>query len=450
VTPVQRIKWIVAGVLLAFLVFELGFRLLGGVFLLAGRLRSAGTPYERTILCEGDSFTYGIGGQDFPHQLEEILNERAGRRVYRTVNKGVPGLSTALLADGIEEHLDRYRPETVIIVAGENNSWNSVRLAGEATSVRSRAHRLLLHSRVYKFVAVAFIGLRHPTFHDARGASFSELQRIANHITEEGPSGSSDAIAPEGREFLEKAQGLASQGRYEEALSLYLRYASIQPDIPLGLNGAANCQMRLGRLDDAIAMLEKAARLPRTAETENTFFALGWTHQRKGDSESAVRAWQEGLRLFPGSQRLYQSMARILHEGGRLWEALDLAERVPRVRENPLHRFLAEVEAREGRAEMSRLVRSSMKSDVRRICEAAASRGVRVIFASYPDALIPEIAETAAENGATFIDFRRVFRERFSSREEYISADNCHCSSEGYRVMAEAFADAAGPSSGRP
>ncbi|MCA9572606.1 MAG: hypothetical protein KC656_32420, partial [Myxococcales bacterium] len=106
-------------------------------------------PARYTILCEGDSFTYGIGGISFPEQLEELLNERVGRRAFRVVNKGVPGLNTAMLADELEGHLRETRPDVVIVLAGENNSWNAVRLE-QGAPWHERLRYAVQRTRVYK------------------------------------------------------------------------------------------------------------------------------------------------------------------------------------------------------------------------------------------------------------------------------------------------------------
>ncbi|MCA9571738.1 MAG: hypothetical protein KC656_28065, partial [Myxococcales bacterium] len=128
---------------------------------------------EITVLAEGDSFTYGIGGLGFPTQLQAMLEDALGAGRVRVVNEGIPGQSTALLADRLPEHLARHRPDVVVIVIGENDDWNSVRLADPegALSFAEKADAVLLNSRVYKFLKVARVGWSHSDFTEARDAA---------------------------------------------------------------------------------------------------------------------------------------------------------------------------------------------------------------------------------------------------------------------------------------
>jgi lysophospholipase L1-like esterase len=76
------------------------------------------------ILCVGDSHTQGRPDLDnYPAQLERILNERTGRH-YRVLNVGVATLNTAQIRARFERFLVYYRPAIVLHWAGINNSWN--------------------------------------------------------------------------------------------------------------------------------------------------------------------------------------------------------------------------------------------------------------------------------------------------------------------------------------
>ena len=125
----ERVKWSLAGTLIVFCLFEAFFRI-AGVFAL-GWIHTKEASAKKgsyTILCEGDSFTFGVGGVDFPSQLQQLLTVRHGEGTFRTVNKGIPGMNTALLADQLESHIMEYDPDVVIVTTGENNMWNSIRM----------------------------------------------------------------------------------------------------------------------------------------------------------------------------------------------------------------------------------------------------------------------------------------------------------------------------------
>lgn len=78
-----------------------------------------------TILCVGDSNTYGlhVPQWSYPAQLEARLRPRF-RGPVAVVNRGVPGQGTAQVADGLPADLSATRPDLVLVLAGLNDAWN--------------------------------------------------------------------------------------------------------------------------------------------------------------------------------------------------------------------------------------------------------------------------------------------------------------------------------------
>ncbi|MCB9662971.1 MAG: tetratricopeptide repeat protein [Alphaproteobacteria bacterium] len=449
----QRLGSVLFGTLVLLLVSEAGFRA-AGVYLRFHRPVDE-APY--TILCEGDSFTYGIGGISFPEQLEELLNERVGRRAFRVVNKGVPGLNTAMLADELEGHLRETRPDVVIVLAGENNSWNSVRITDpqQTGGFWGRVDRLLLASRVYKFVKVASVGWRHATFHEARSVD-RLIEQAALHMLEsdedvglaflDGEEDPGDDLEPASETFGTQvpsvhAQRFMRRGEYEACVDYMRGVLAVEPDNVLFHTELAACLMRQDRLEETVATLTVATQLPPVEESVEAWFQLGWALQRMGRPDRAVAAWTEGLRLDPDAGRLYQAIARNYVERGQLWRALDLKAQIPALEGNALHRYLEQLHAEFGGGDVERAISESMRSDALRIARTARTHNAALVFSSYPAHAYDEIREAAEAEGAVFVDFRPLFVEAFDGPEDYLSGDNCHCNSEGYRLMAEEFAD---------
>lgn len=81
-------------------------------------------PY--IILCLGDSTT-AVGGKDsWPSQLEEVLNERGLGSSFSVMNKGAVLIDSAGVLSLLEENLDLYQPNMVIIMLGMNDAKNDV------------------------------------------------------------------------------------------------------------------------------------------------------------------------------------------------------------------------------------------------------------------------------------------------------------------------------------
>ncbi|MFH2203227.1 MAG: tetratricopeptide repeat protein [Elusimicrobiota bacterium] len=410
-----RLAALALGCAATLLLFEAAFRVIGAGLQRARTARDDAKQARFTILCEGDSFTYGLGGEDYPGHLELALNRRAGRPLYRVINKGLPGMNTAVLADGLERRLERYRPDVLIVLAGEDNAWNTLGLeAADGGAFPHRADRLLLRSRVYKFVKMMALGLRRDGFsHDRTGEAHQQ-----------------DGFPTRGRELYLRAQALEERREYAPARRLYEEFAALNPEHPAGWGHAAGCLMKEGRLAEAVPVFERALRLEPRPETEMIYFELGYALLRLGKEEQAVRRWREGQERFPGSSILRQALARYRHK-----REPDNEE--PRT---GLRQFMARPAPGGAGEALETQVSKGLLRDVRRIAAIAERRGVRVLFASYPDHVYPEVEAGAQEANARFVDLRGVFKSRFKSRAEYISEDDCHPNTAGYRVIAETLA----------
>lgn len=447
-----RLAALAVGTVLTLVLAELGFRLIEPMFDRTGP--PSADAAATTILCEGDSFTYGIGGEAYPQQLDRILDERAGGDHTRVVNKGIPGLNTTVLADQLEAHIDEYDPDVVVVLIGENNSWNTIQVADADESLATRIDSALMHSRVYKFVRVAVIGVDHTTFHEAAAEASLELQRNANSFLEspekiglKGP-GSEGGHPPmsvdiDPADVAEFMGGVAHMeaGRYPEAVAVFEAVVAKHPELPVAYSSLGASLMRLDRLDEAAEVLRRGTQAPRDAYTEEVYYELGSALTRADKKDEAIAAWREGLGLYPQSQPMYWAMARAFQEKGDLWGALALEETVPALADNPMHRYLKELSSKLGGADALARVSADFRRDMHRIVDIAERRGVKLIFASYPDVVYDEVRDVGAARKVPFIDFRPKFEARFTSRDEYISADRCHCNTLGYALMAEVLAD---------
>lgn len=406
------------------------------------------------VLCEGDSFTYGIGGEAYPQQLDRILDERSGGDHNRVVNKGVPGLNTTVLADELEAHIDEYHPDVVVVLIGENNSWNTIQVADEHESLGARLDSALMHSRVYKFLRVAIIGVDHTTFHEAAAEASLEAQRQANSFMEspekiglKGPNGEGghppmalDIPAADVQEFLGGVAQMEA-GKYPEAIAVFEAVVAKHPELPVAYSSLGASLMRQDRLDEAIEVLRRGTQAPQDVYTEEVFYELGSALTRAGKPDEAIEAWTQGLTRFPESRSMYWALARTFQEKGDLWGAIAVEQKVPGVSKNPMHQYLKELSAKLGGADAVSRVSEDFRRDMNRIVDIAERRGVKLIFASYPDVVYDEVRDVGAARKVPFLDFRPHFQERFASREEYISPDRCHCNTAGYALMAELLAD---------
>lgn len=82
---------------------------------------------SRTVLCVGDSYTFGIGASDadhaYPARLAGALEERDGE-AWSVQNGGWPGRNSRDVLRELPEQLDRFAPGWVCILVGTNDGWS--------------------------------------------------------------------------------------------------------------------------------------------------------------------------------------------------------------------------------------------------------------------------------------------------------------------------------------
>lgn len=114
----------------------------------------AGTPF--TILCAGDSHTYGAdvpAQETYPAHLARLLDEQAPG-AYSVVNVGVPGMNTAQVLDRLPGLVRRYRADMVLVWVGINNSWNQAGGRRAPRGLLARLDGLAGQARTYRLVRV--------------------------------------------------------------------------------------------------------------------------------------------------------------------------------------------------------------------------------------------------------------------------------------------------------
>lgn len=104
-------------IILAAVVLFAGYR----IFFASPGIKEGSVPYG-TIICFGDSLTYGTGaerGMDYPSQLSKMI----GKPV---INAGVPGDTTARALQRLRRDVLNKSPDIVLITLGGNDLKNGV------------------------------------------------------------------------------------------------------------------------------------------------------------------------------------------------------------------------------------------------------------------------------------------------------------------------------------
>ena len=112
-------------------------------------LSSLGAPGEFRILCLGDSTTELGGDEAWPGQLQVVLQQAAPRRPYRVINGGQTCADTGYVAAHLQQNLDRYRPQLVVMMVGINE--HGIRMYRQLPTSSSL---LFKHSRTYRLLVL--------------------------------------------------------------------------------------------------------------------------------------------------------------------------------------------------------------------------------------------------------------------------------------------------------
>ena len=104
-------------ILLTVVVLFSGYR----IFVSQSQVKEGTIPYD-TIICFGDSLTFGTGagpGMDYPSQLSKMIAKPI-------TNAGVPGDTTARALKRLQRDVSSRSPDMVLITLGGNDLKNGV------------------------------------------------------------------------------------------------------------------------------------------------------------------------------------------------------------------------------------------------------------------------------------------------------------------------------------
>ncbi|HPM76689.1 MAG TPA: hypothetical protein PK961_06325 [bacterium] len=114
-----------------------------------------------TILCVGDSFTYGgrvDPQQTYPVLLSNKLNDPAAGRNYLVVNKGICESNSRIHAKKLPAWLDEYRPDMVIVLSGSANRFHPVLFRDiEEGNAQKIIRYLITEVRVAKLFRILYL-----------------------------------------------------------------------------------------------------------------------------------------------------------------------------------------------------------------------------------------------------------------------------------------------------
>jgi len=454
-------------------------------------------PNTRIVLCAGDSFVYGVGGEPFPKQLQEILNERQHTLQFDVINLGVPGTGTSQMLNTLEEQLKTYKPHYLIILSGANNSWLQYDLA------KNRRANPLSRLKLWKLLRLlarpqktpektpappASCKSSFPTEQDWFNATRVELSTAAGSDPQ-----SSRALQNYARKVEAEfgtAERLINQRQASDAglrlqKLLNLRFPKIPgaervpdrtaqmreiikfraavmlghlyslTDRPRAVDGFK--QALTIRPDYLYGYLRVASLYRVSSDSDNflkyihlllskdpafvpAYIELTWYHYLRGEHDQSTKYFTKALELAPCSEYTLTHMPFSYSELAKLLPPLEKS--LPEIKNNPAYIQHVKLARRLRKLDDDEKAMEELtETDLITAGRLAKQYKAKLTISSYPERSLPGALRAARKLNIPYLDFVPLFKISFKDRREYIAFDKDHCNSEGYRLMAEYYAD---------
>ncbi len=473
----QKIALVLFGLFLFFVLLEAGLRLGGFILLSIQEHRNRECIKERgtfRILCLGESTTQ----RQYPHFLEEILNQRNIGIRFSVIDEGMAGISTLAILDQVEANLVKYHPDMVIAMMGVNDLKRHIPY--EALS--SNKGMLLLRSfRAYKLARLLWlhIVMKIKEISPAGLVKYSRLflryqpgdpgfklisvcfaeERLSDvrEYHKEGVGfdpGDNDA-------YLRLGLKYQNEGKLSEAEECYKKAIELNPkneDVYVGLGFIYTNEIKRLQAEECY---KKAIEL--NPKNDRAYLGLGWEYYNEGKLSEAEECYKKAIEFNPGNDSAYLRLGLKYQNEGKLSEAEECYKKAieldPSNEENL--GTMASLYQEEGQRELAQMYYNrahklrmskyspAVVSNYRKLKETLDRKGVRLVCAQYPMRSIEPLKKILAgdEEGVIFVNNEQVFKDAVS-KEGYkayfcdmFGGDFGHCTAKGNRLLAENIAN---------
>jgi len=444
-TTKQKAIVFCAGILICLLILEVALRVVGSIY---ADISESDTGKNKkgttTILCIGDSFTFGIGAPrdlSYPAQLEKLLNQAAPGVKYSVINRGWPGQNSTQFLKRFEDYLKEFKPDIVTILIGAQNLGNYFgyqdflrKAQKQERSFLQELHGSLDRIRIYKFIRLLF-QTPQPNW---SGDEFTNEQKPARILN---PEKKKQHRVPECMTGLE----LKEQGEYDKALETLLGAAKTK-------NLGAECSNIVGSIyrerlqfDQAIDWFKKGIEYDPT-QFKN-YEDIGLSYFARNRMEEAIDWIKKGFdnaRVETLHPRCYSLIGRAFETLGNSEKALGFfaKERQKKKERNDFLRGLAgDYFLLFQKSSKNIEVYSWIRADVEQMLSLVIQYNALPVLMNYP--YMPEIdhvyRKLAEDRQVPYVDHQKAF-ENFTQNgmlsSEYFIPDG-HPNAKGYRIMAD-------------
>jgi tetratricopeptide (TPR) repeat protein len=497
-----KIKLIIFGLFLCFLIIEVGLRLGGFLFLSLQEYRNIQSIKQKgtyRIMCLGESTTEN----KYPQFLEQALNQSNIGLRFSAIDKGISGTNTSAILSQVEDYLNVYNPDMVVTMMGINDYGKHIPFEIDTAS---KAILLIRSFRIYKLIRLLWlhiltkaqeIGIHKPNiekqlFEENRAA----LKLMpAKHIPNEDLFKKAIELNPENdRAYTELARVYREQGKHSEAEDLFNKAIELNPANDQACAELGWIYKIQGKLPEAIGFVKKAielnpendwayfklawiyreqGKLPEAIgfvrkaielnpENDWAYFELGWIYKIQGKHSEAIGLFKKSIELNPENDCAYTGLGWIYREQGELSEAEDLFRKALEIHpENDwVYGALAILYEDTGQPELATKYAKKANElrlqyyncvtvdNYRKLKEILDKRVIRLVCVQYPMRNIEPLKNIfKRDEGVVFVDNESIFKQAVQEADykEYFidmfAGDFGHCTEKGNRLLAQNIAD---------
>lgn len=466
------------GIILGLICCE--FILQAGSFLIKDKSNNANFKKLGSIriLCAGDSHTYGLGapkGKSYPDFLRSYLDASAGGK-FEVVNLGKPGLNTAMLARRLNEVMEVFRPDMLIVMTGANDNWNLNGLfERHDKSFSGILPRVIEKTKFYKLMRIIWFNLSNGF--DKKYFRLAGLPRDLMNLPELKGLDKEDIIRLVSFSILlTHADYYRYIGDYDKAIDLlfyarglevcnYLVYEQLSEvliEMSDYLAGVSVCiawrkyfpldveiNLRLGALFKALRAYEKSRfyfNLALKKEPDNIEAKKGVENSDYFLSMDLTCNVNAPVGQFSLAEIAYKDAFIYSENNGHIklsWngENLDFGE-TDYAQFMALRVLIDNLDVGLSALKQKEYFNSLYLRKVQEICELARRKRVPLILMGYPAQIFDYVKLAANQYDVPFLDLRGYFNAKVDkhNRREFFLPDG-HCTALGYEIIGKAVAE---------
>ena len=312
----QKISLILFGLFLTIVILEIGLRI-GGFAILSMQehrnLQSIKQKGACRIMCLGESTTQG----QYPHYLEEVLNQRNVGIKFSVIDKGLVGTTTAVILSELEANLDKYQPDMVIAMLGINDEGYHMPYEAASTS------KIILTLRSFKTYKLArLLWLHIVTKYNSREIHkqqgfFQQKQAFRKAI---GFNSKNDST------YMGLGWFYRNHGKLAKSKRAFKKAIELNPENDSAYIGLGWCYIYQGKLTKSKRAFKKAIEL--NPKNDAAYIGLGWFYKGQGKLAESERAFKKAIELNPNSDSAYRELGWLYKDQGKLTETEEMLKKV--------------------------------------------------------------------------------------------------------------------------